>query len=422
LQANVKVDFAVKQKSWKSMSGILHGISPTHPPKNNVEPLKPKLWRAGKLDIYQRVTEIGTQFQLVVSDTWSYSVNSSRKPYENYNLWEVYVRKLAQENKDKQIIWDIWNEPNYSKFWQGTRDEFFETYKRAYKILRSELGPEAIIGGPSLTRYDKEYIKAFLDYCQVNNLEVNFLSWHELDDETITSIDDHLIDAQTSFFKNPTYKSLNLQKLYVNEIIGPYAQYKPGEIIGYFYYLEQGRADGACKACWSPLKKGEMHNCLNKTLDGMLTPDTFEPRAAWWTYKAYADGFSSRVQSQSDNPLVVALGSRSSLDDKAQVLLGYFKQKHSPPVATVTVTLKNLQPLGFTEKDKQIHLKIEKIPNTGEQVVQKLVSVKEENVSIVNGSVQIRIPNFGIHEGYLLTITKPHFESFSARNATSRHT
>lgn len=406
LNASLEVDFAAQQNNVKSLIGILHGASSIQPPESTIKPLNPRLWRVGKTEIYKRVTELGTQFQLVVSDTWSYSANSTHWPYEDYNLWEAHLRKLAQENRNKQIIWDIWNEPNHSEFWKGTREQFFETYKRAYKTLRTELGSEVMIGGPSLTKYDKEYIKAFLEYCKANKLEVNFLSWHELNDRAITLIEDHLTDAQTNIIKNPAYKSLNIKKLYINEIIGPSAQYKPGGIIGYFYYLEKGRADGACKACWPPLKKDEIHNCSNKTLDGLLTPNTFKPRAAWWTYKAYADGITSRVQSQSNSPLVVALASSSNPDGKAQVILGYFEQNHSPPTANVSVTLKNLHKLGFTHKGQRLHLKLEKIPNTDEQVVQKLISVKEENVSVINGTVKIIIPNFGIYEGYLLTINK----------------
>jgi hypothetical protein len=399
-----------------SMSGILHGIDTIQPPDYTVEALKPKLWRAGRIDIYGRVIETGANFQLIVSDIWGYgnkSVQGTKPngwPYENYDKWVAFIRKLAQKHKGKRIIWEVWNEPDHKKtFWKGTKKQFFETYKRAYRVLRDELGSEVMIGGPSLTHYDKDYIVAFLEYCKANNLEVNFLSWHELNDQNITSIDDHLIDARRSLQKNPTYKRLKIKKIYVNEVIGPSAQYSPGEIIAYFYYLEKGKADGAAKACWDTLSKDKINNCSNNTLDGMLTPVTFEPRAAWWTYKAYADGFNSRVQSQSDNPQIVALGSRFNHNGEAQVLLGYFKQKRSPQTATVTVNLKNLQQLGFIKRGQQILLKLEKIPDAKEQVVHKLVTVKKENLPVAQGTVQFVIPNFGIHECYLLTIGKAVF-------------
>jgi xylan 1,4-beta-xylosidase len=186
LRSNVTVDFGQPATGTISMSGILHGIDTAKPPDSSIKPLQPKLWRAGRLDIYDRVIASGAEFQLVVSDLWGYGSNPNGWPYQNYPAWEAFIRQLAQQNKGKKIIWDVWNEPDWKDpFWNGSREQFFETYKRAYKILREELGPSAMIGGPSLGRYSKEYLAAFLDYCKANKLEVNFLSWHELNDTMI---------------------------------------------------------------------------------------------------------------------------------------------------------------------------------------------------------------------------------------------
>lgn len=404
MRSNVTVDFGLPAATT-SMSGILHGIDTTKPPDSSIKPLQPKLWRAGRLDIYDRVIANGAEFQLVVSDLWGYGSNPKGWPYQNYPAWEAFIRQLAQQNKGKKIIWDVWNEPDLrNPFWNGSREQFFETYKRAYKILRQELGPSAMIGGPSITNYNKEYLTAFLNYCKANKLEVNFLAWHELNDTMISFVDDHVIDAKRNFQQSASYKELKLQKIYVNEIIGNLAQYQPGEILGYFYNLEYAKADGACRACWDTKGPNKVSNCFNNTLSGMVTPNTFEPRAAWWTYKAYADGVNSRVLSKSDNDGVVALASKSNPQGKAQVLLGYFERNYSS-ATTVTLNLKNLPQLGI-QSGQKIRLKLEKIPNNQEGAVQKLVSIKEETVSVVKNDLSYVIPNFNLHEGYLLTVSK----------------
>lgn len=405
LRSNVAVDFGVPATGTISMSGMLHGIDPSQPPDHSIKPLQPKLWRVGRLDIYDRVIANGAEFQLVVSDLWGYGSNPNGWPYQNYPAWEAFIRQLAQQNKGKKIIWDIWNEPDLKNpFWKGSREQFFETYKRAYKILREELGPSAMIGGPSISTYDKEYLADFLDYCKANKLEVNFLAWHELNDSKILFVDDHVIDAKRNFQQSPSYKELKLQKIYVNEIVGELAQYQPGEILGYFYQLEYAKADGACRACWNTTGARKVSNCFNNTLTGMVTPNTFEPRAAWWTYKAYADGVNSRVRSRSDNDRLVALASKSNPEGKAQILLGYFDRNYSL-ATTVTLSLINLEQLGL-QKDQKITLKLEKIPNNQEGPVQKLVSVKEGSFSVDSGSLDYVIPNFNVHEGYLLTVSK----------------
>lgn len=74
-----------------------------------------------------------------------------------------------------------------------------------------------------------------------------------------------------NFIDNPACKGVGVKRIQINEIIGPSAQYRPGEILGYFRYVEQGGADGACKACWHDIRG-------NDTLDGILTADTHAPR------------------------------------------------------------------------------------------------------------------------------------------------
>ena len=403
MRSNITVDFRQPATAVTSMSGILHGIDPTKPPDSSIKPLQPKLWRAGRLDVYDRVIASGAEFQLLVSDLWGYGSNPKGWPYQNYPAWEAFIRQLAQQNKGKKIIWDIWNEPDLKNpFWKGSRQQFFETYKRAYRILREELGQSAMIGGPSISTYNKEYLTEFLDYCKANKLEVNFLAWHELNDTIILFIDDHVIDAKRNFQQSPFYRELKLQKIYVNEIVGELAQYQPGEILGYLSNLEYAKADGACRACWDTTAAPKVTNCFNNTLTGMVAPNTFEPRAAWWTYKAYADGVNSRVLSRSDNDRLVALASKSNPEGKAQVLLGYFDSNYSS-ATTVTLNLANLQHLGIPSGQK-FSLKLEKIPNNLEAPVQKLVTVKEESVSAVGNNLTYVIPNFKVHEGYLLTI------------------
>jgi len=195
-QNNITIDFAAPKTGISSVSGFLYGKNATQPPDNIIKPLQPKLWRTSQLDLYPRVIGFGAQFQLLLSDTWGYGAPRGW-PYDNYAKWEEHVRQIARKHKDKAILWDVWNEPDLKDpFWKGTREQFFETYKRAYQVLRQELGPNVMIGGPSITKYDQNFLTEFLNYCKANNLEVNFLSWHELNDQDITSITAHINNAR----------------------------------------------------------------------------------------------------------------------------------------------------------------------------------------------------------------------------------
>jgi hypothetical protein len=410
----ITVDFADREPRVRSMSGFLHGMSLAKPPHSLVSLLQPKFWRVGDLVLYNRLIGMGARVQLIVSDTWGYPFqeeNTNRSPYENYTKWENHIRKLARDSKDKQILWDIWNEPNggIPPFWNGTREQLFETYERAYRVIREELGPTAMIGGPSVADYDRDYIIAFLEYCKAHDVEVNFLSWHELQkaDDDIPSITNHLRDARQNMVNNPRYKSLNIKEIHINEVVGSKNQYRPGDIVGYLYYLEMGRADAASKACWPNFENSE--NCFNKSLDGLIDPNTDQPRAAWWVYKIYADGFNARVRSRLTDLKLVSLASRAQTNQKAQVLIGHLEWPKFPSKnVPIRLILKNLKDSGeYIQKKKEIYWALRKVPNTDEKAVSELPLVIKGKAKVRNGKAEIIFPPLDVHEAYLIKLGSP---------------
>lgn len=411
----VTVDFAKPVSGTKSMSGFLHGVIANKPPDKLILPLRPKQWRASDTDpaVYRKISKSGARIQIVVSDFWGYTGLSTTRPppYQDFPQFEKLVRSLAQTYKSQQVIWDVWNEPEDPKlpYWKGTFEQFCETYNRAYRVLRQELGPNAIIGGPSFSRYDASLLRQFLDYCKANDCQVNFLSWHELDELNITKISANLDEARTLFVNNPAYARLKIKEIQINEIVGGDAQYSPGAILGYFYYLEKGKADGAAKACWE--NSSGKSNCDEGALDGLLRQDTLQPTAAWWIYKTYADGVESRVAATTTNPLVAVLGSaRSSETNEAQILVGYFKESQEAPARTdVLLKLKSLKRLAFIAEGGRAHIEIQKIRDTGEQAIGNLDFVAEKDYRITNDSLELTINKILVNEAYLVTIAKARF-------------
>lgn len=411
--ALISVDFAKSETGVKSMSGFLHGLYRTSPPDDLILPLKPKQWRFSETEpfYYQRIKKTGARAQIVLSDFWGYTGLSTDRPwaYEDYPQFEKFVRELARANKSKQLIWDVWNEPEDSKlpYWKGTFEQFCETYRRAYRVLREELGPDVMIGGPSFSRYDRTLMTKFLDYCKANHCEVNFLSWHELDESIVTSIPERLGEARRLFVNNREYADLKIKEIQINEIIGGGdVQYSPGAILGYFYYLEKGKADGASKACWED-SRGKS-NCDGGALDGLISTDNFEPRAAWWVYKTYADGADSRVESTTTNPKVVALASsQSNSANKAQVLIGFFRESTmDSSKINVSVNLQNLNKLPFFKNNQSVRLKVEKIPDAGERAVTNLDFHSQKNFLLDGNTMKIELKNVAVNEVYLITVAK----------------
>ncbi len=404
VQAQVVVDFSARE-SPASMSGFLHGLR-TGVADTMIAPLRPNLWRVGNLDAYDRLTRLGARVQLVVSDLHK----GNKRPYLDFSAYEEFVRQLARAHKGKALLWDVWNEPNHKQFFIGTREQAFETYVRAYRVLRAELGPEAMIGGPSLTHFDRSWLAAFLEYCRDQKAEVNFLAWHEMKTADISAIRAHVEDMRAAFVTNPDYAAVRIKEIHINEYNGADAQHAPAAQLAYLFHLEAARVDGACKACW-PETGGS--SCSN--MDGLVTRGRPAlPRASWWLYKLYADGVGGRVRSTSSVEGVVALGSvRSALPDHPSVLVGRMPAGPAPRGATalppaapppLTVRLTGFTKVPALAGATSLRVKIEAVPSSGEAPLSRLPVVLEQLAPVQTGAATITIPADTGYQVFFLTV------------------
>jgi len=394
----VSVDFARPVPGVRSMVGFLHAADATAPGDDRLVPLRPALWRIGSqwMGNRDRLAKLRVPSILILGDSWgSPEIASTAK-------WDAFTRLMVQRAGALTFTWDVINEPDLSPA-RAVPEEYSELFVHSSHIIHQQLGPAALVSGPSISHYDAAYLKNFLNYCLAHDARVDVLSWHELNaDSDVHSVTAHLLEARRLFLDDPAYKSLGIKKIEINEIVGPSAQYQTGEILGYFDALERGGADGACKGCWDD-------NCGNNTLDGILTPDTHVPRAAWWAIKCYADTVAARVSSRSADPRVVsfAAGGASS----ATVLVGCFRDKPSEadagmgPVA-VSLRLAGLGRLPFLRAARRVHVRVQKIPDAGKAAVEGLETVQEQDAAVAGGGVRVLLPALAAHEAALVTLSR----------------
>lgn len=400
------VDFG-EAVTQPAINGFLHSLDEwQHVPDGAITALKPSWFRiaAGNIALQTRATRLGGKVELVLSDAYGYPFNHWKgqgAPWENNGKnWERHVRKMGRLHAGSAVYWDIWNEPdarawNKTRFWSGNRAQFFETYRRAYHILRRELASKAMIGGPSFANYEHDDLVAFLNYCNKNNLEVNFLSWHESGEVGEADADPASIAKHLSEMKKLAlaYPRLQIKEVLINESVGPDIHLYTGDILGVLYYLEKGGAAGTNRACWDA--SDHSNNCYNGSLDGLIVPATKRPRAAWWAYKIYADTLTNRVKATPVDADLALFAARIP----ALVLLGYFDQ-HQP--ASARLILKNLPEAGFTQDTVLVN--VYRIPATGEAPLEKPILVSRNRIDVINGNATVNILNLQPHEGYLLKL------------------
>jgi len=419
----VAVDFGAPVSGHRSLSGFLHGIGDALPGDSLIAPLRPTMWRIGKPSDYARLVRTfpdpasRPRVTFVLSDQWGYpSYDGSHGwPFEGksdaanpYREWEDFVRRTAEEHRSKDVLWEVWNEPDIvPQFWGGTQAQFRETYLRAYRVLREVLGPGAQIGGPSYSSYSswvnpqgvntRDLMRDFLEFCSASGCRADFLTWHELHPE-VPPIADHLEEIRALA---AAYPEVGVRELHVAESVAEVNHYRPAEQLGTLYYLERGRADAAVKTCWND-SRGSL-TCFNNAVDGVLAGKNLNRTAGWWAYKSYADGASSRVQGTTNHSYIVPLGSASGATaGQAQVLLAYMSYPGAPASASVRVSLGNVSLLPFV-RGTSVRVRVQNIPNSGESAVRRLATAQDARHAIVNGSVQLSA-SVKVNEALLVTV------------------
>jgi hypothetical protein len=401
----IRVNFADPGSQVRSMVGFLHAFSPTTPADSLFAPLRPALWRAGPMGLnvqaVQRSRQLGARPVLLLSDLYrGYPLIGWTPPYADWPAWEARVREVARMTKGQGLIYDVWNEPDTPVFWAGGDELFFETFRRTERILREELGSEAVVAGPSFATWDEARMERFMEYCRKNGVRVDILAWHEFhQDKTIPQIADNI--KRSRRFMKGSYTSVGVRELHVQEVGTEQQQFRPGSALAYLFYLESGGADGAARACWG---EPEGDTCWNETLDGLLTSRQ-ERRAVWWAHWAYARTLDARIPSTGNDEGLVSFATRATASQPARVVVGHFERFEGRGAIEVRVRMENVASLLAPGQPRQVRVVVQRIPLSGGAPLHELPVEQEFVVDASAAVVEVVIPDFGVYEGRVLTLT-----------------
>lgn len=115
-----------------------------------------------------------------IPDPLQQSNGAWRLPPNDYNKWRDASREFAAHFKSIGMpgYLEVYNEPDFTEFWQGTRQQYFELYRHGALGFR-EGDPDAMIGGPSLA-FTGSWINPFIDYVEANDLPLDYFSFHAI--------------------------------------------------------------------------------------------------------------------------------------------------------------------------------------------------------------------------------------------------
>jgi xylan 1,4-beta-xylosidase len=108
----------------------------------------------------------------------------SRDVAKDLTVYKQFIQAVVQHAVDKfgaadvsNWYWEVWNEPNYSGFWNGTMDDYYSMYDAAAAGAVAAL-PNIMIGGPATTQGSTSQMTDFLKHMKTSGSRVTFLSSH----------------------------------------------------------------------------------------------------------------------------------------------------------------------------------------------------------------------------------------------------
>jgi hypothetical protein len=128
---------------------------------------------------------------------------------KNWNEWALVVQRTIEHYSGKtnrlcgqiigywktDIYYEVWNEPDLEAFGKWNLYGGSKDYKLLY--FYSSVGAQNVknaysfkLGGPVTTALYKNWIQVFLDYVTLNNLRLDFISWHHYSKKTDDYTDD----------------------------------------------------------------------------------------------------------------------------------------------------------------------------------------------------------------------------------------
>jgi xylan 1,4-beta-xylosidase len=104
-------------------------------------------------------------------------------PPKDFTVWGNMIREVVNHcitrygrDKVRTWIWEVWNEWDYSGFWNGgTEAQYYQLYQKAVEGAKAA-DSLIVIGGPSTTGSGR--LQAFVNFCNSNNVKYNALTNH----------------------------------------------------------------------------------------------------------------------------------------------------------------------------------------------------------------------------------------------------
>ncbi len=388
-------------------AGFLYGLgSHGTPNANTLTPLKPDTAvqkapdglqhpTGDVLDVAETFIEAGgEQVQIYLQDIfalWSYEYTDIDDYLERIKEMVPKIVALRDSHPDfsGKFVYVPYNEPD--GIWFGgindradVQDKFNDYWQKAYTLIK-ELDPDALIGGASYSVYQPNAMESWIRFCAENGCEPDYITWHELQTDKLSSFKSHLDHYRGLESKY----GMEQREIIINEYAPQNHCSVPGKLVNWIALFEENKVSG-CLPYW--------HNAGNLN---DIAADNNEPNGAWWLYKWYGD-MSGETLSLTTSTARDKLYGLASIDDNkksANVIFGGVD-------GAADIVLENIAKTEAFNGASAVNVKIEATYWTAFHGVAAEPAVIRSGVyAVENGAVTVELDGMEASAAYNITVT-----------------
>jgi hypothetical protein len=374
----------------------LHGGMKDATPDAMLDPIKPQLIRRlGGTKVWERAAKYNTTIVMLLA---GYDYQG------NWNGWVTHVTNQVNTLKSHTAAYhyDVWNEPNLSQFWSGSRQDFFVWYRDTYRLLK-QLDPAAKVSGPSIAWYDSGYISEFLSYAKTHNVIPDILSWHEMGNHSPSGLDSSINHAKSV----ATNLGITIQAFEINEEIDQGGATIPAIALNHIASVVRNAIFGSARAYWTGLDSN-----ATAQMNHLLTSD-YNPRSVWWVYEKYASMNGNLVKVNYDS-MSDGVAVKNISEKKVSLLVGKYSS------GTTNTIVNKLSSAGINSS--QVTVRAWRIPDSGTNALLSPVSEYTTTLSVSSDSVTLNTPSFNQNQVFYFEITPSGTVSTNTPTPTSGST
>ena len=152
-----------------------------------------------------RARGIEVYASLVGTPAWATDGPEASGVPRDVSDWRAFVRDAARRYRGRVKAWGVWNEPNLTSFWAGTRAQYVDVLLRPASEEIRKADPDALVGGPDLAHLKgggADWYYWLLDVLRSAGDALDVVAHHVYDQGDNGNVTRKL-DASTTFGGNP---------------------------------------------------------------------------------------------------------------------------------------------------------------------------------------------------------------------------